>query len=582
MLMPATAVVALGFPTIDGLFSGTGPIGAGGVMNLTVTGRGGVPSTGVDAVAINVTVTQPTATSFLTVYPTGSPRPTASNLNFAVGQTIPNMVIATVGVGGQISLFNLAGTVEVVVDVLGWFPTGGSFTGLTPARLLETRPSLATVDGQLNGVGPIGPGAVLALPVLGRGSVPAAGVDAVALNVTATGGTAPSFLTVWPSGATKPTASNLNFVAGDTVPNMVIAKVGPDGQILIFNLAGNVDVVVDVLGWFPSGGSYTGLSPARLLETRPNLATIDGQFNGIGPRTGASTVNVTVTGRAGVPATGVDAVALNVTATGPTASTFLTVWPAGTAQPTASNLNVVAGQTIPNLVIAKVGAGGQVSIFNQAGNVDVVVDILGWFPTGGSYTGLAPARLLDSRVIQVPTPTPPTPPTLPTPPTPPVLHTFVPGTYPVGTIPPGRYVAENATSGCYWERLSGFGGTFAEINANDFQDFTGRVLVDILPGDVGFHFTFNCGLLTSYEPSGALATTIVPGNHVVGQHIVAGTYSANAADGCYWQRSSSFDGSFDAIIANDFVSPGAPILVTISPSDVGFYTTAECGVWTKL
>lgn len=84
-------------------------------------------------------------------------------------------------------------------------------------------------------------------------------------------------------------------------------------------------------------------------------------------------------GRGGVPATGVGAVALNVTATNPTRSSFLTVWPSGAGRPTASNLNFVAGQTMPNMVIAKVRTGGQVSIDNNTGNVDVVVDVLGWF-----------------------------------------------------------------------------------------------------------------------------------------------------------------------------------------------------------
>jgi hypothetical protein len=570
LLMPALPVMAEGFPTIDGQFSGIGPIGPAGVLNLTVTGRGGVPASGVDAVAINVTVTEPTASSFLTVYPTGSARPLASNLNFVAGQTIPNMVIAKVGVGGQVSIFNLAGSVEVVVDVLGWFPTGGSYTGLSPARLLETRPSLSTTDGLFNASGPIGPAGVRALPVLGRGGVPASGVDAVALNVTATGGTAGSFLTVWPSGTNRPTASSLNFVSGDTVPNMVIAKVGADGSISIFNLAGNVDVVVDVLGWFPTGGSYTGLSPARLLETRPSLATIDGQFNGVGSVAAGGVLTLPTTGRAGVPATGVDAVALNVTATGPTASTFLTVWPTGTARPTASNLNVVAGQTIPNMVIAKVGTGGQVSIFNLAGNVDVVVDILGWFPTGGSYTGLTPARLLDTRVVPPPPPPPPGP-----------VVSFTAGTYQVNvTIPPGRYVAEIAQEDCYWERLSGFAGTFAEIIANDFEDFAGRMLVDILPSDVGFSFEPECGVFKTYVASQAHATLIVPGHHAVGQHILAGTYFTNAAEDCYWERETSFDGTLDSIIANDFTDNAGPVVVTIQPTDVGFYANAECGTWT--
>ncbi len=132
--------------TIDGQFSGIGPVGPGAVLNVTVAGRGGVPATGASAVALNITATNPTAGSYLTIYPTGAARPTASNLNVTAGQTIPNMVIVPVGAGGQISIYNDAGTVDVLVDVLGWYPTGNTYTGLNPARLLDTRPGTATID----------------------------------------------------------------------------------------------------------------------------------------------------------------------------------------------------------------------------------------------------------------------------------------------------------------------------------------------------------------------------------------------------------------------------------------------------
>ena len=141
---------------------------------------------GAGAVALNVTATNPTASSFLTVWPTGAPRPLASNLNFGTGQTVPNMVIVPVGLNGQISIYNNTGGVDVVVDVLGWFPTGNSYTGLTPARLMDTRPGSSTIDGQFAGVGAIGQAGSTNLTVVNRGGVPASGVGAVALNVTAT------------------------------------------------------------------------------------------------------------------------------------------------------------------------------------------------------------------------------------------------------------------------------------------------------------------------------------------------------------------------------------------------------------
>ena len=142
----------------------------------------------------------------------------------------------------------------MIVDVLGWFPTGASFGGLTPARLLETRAGagLVTVDGQQQGIGALGADRTLDVPVLNRGGVPATGVGAVALNVTVTEPSAGSFLTVYPAGQVRPTASNLNMVPGATVSNMVIVPVGVNGRISLYNLAGSTQIVVDVLGWFPA------------------------------------------------------------------------------------------------------------------------------------------------------------------------------------------------------------------------------------------------------------------------------------------------------------------------------------------
>ena len=371
----------LGGATTDGQFSGGGAVPAGQSLDLTVTGRGGVPASGVGAVVLNVTATDPTAAGFVTVYPTGSTRPTASNLNFTAGESIPNLVIAKVGAGGKVSLYNFSGTTDLVVDVLGYFPSASTYTGLSPARLLDTRPGGATTDGQFSGGGAVPAGQSLDLTVTGRGGVPASGVGAVVLNVTATDPTAAGFVTVYPTGSTRPTASNLNFTAGESIPNLVIAKVGAGGKVSLYNFSGTTDLVVDVLGYFPSASTYTGLSPARLLDTRPGGATTDGQFSGGGAVPAGQSLDLTVTGRGGVPASGVGAVVLNVTATDPTAAGFVTVYPTGSTRPTASNLNFTAGESIPNLVIAKVGAGGKVSLYNFSGTTDLVVDALGYIPS---------------------------------------------------------------------------------------------------------------------------------------------------------------------------------------------------------
>ena len=376
-----------GGATIDGQFAGGGEVGATSTVNLTVLGRGGVPTSGVGAVAINVTVAAPTSGSFLTVYPRGSSLPTASNLNFSAGQTAANMAIVPVGTDGQISLYNYAGRTHLLVDVLGWFAQGAGYTGFSPARLLDTRAGGATVDGQFAGQGRVGAGSVLNLTVLGRGGVPASGVGVVAINLTEVEPTANSFMTVYPEGSARPNASNLNFSAGQTIANMVIVPVGASGQISLYNYTGQTDLLVDVLGWFASGAGYNGSSPARLLDTRVGGATVDGQFAGSGAVGPVSVLNLTVLGRGGVPASGVGAVAINLTASQPCASSFITAYPSGTLRPNASNLNFGAGQTVANMVIVPVGSNGQISLYNEAGETHLIVDVLGWIagtPIAGS------------------------------------------------------------------------------------------------------------------------------------------------------------------------------------------------------
>ena len=240
----------------------------------------------------------------------------------------------------------------------------------------RTRPGLTTVDGQFAGVGRVGGKTVFELKVTARSGVPA-DADAVMLNVTAVGPVAAGFLTVFPCGSPRPIASNVNYVAGDVVPNAVLAKVGTGGKVCIYTSQGT-DVIVDVNGYVPAGGALSTVVPGRLLETRPGLTTVDGQFAGVGRVGGKTVFELKVTARSGVPADA-DAVMLNVTAVGPVAAGFLTVFPCGSPRPIASNVNYVAGDVVPNAVLAKVGAGGKVCIYTSQGT-DVIVDVTGYTP----------------------------------------------------------------------------------------------------------------------------------------------------------------------------------------------------------
>ena len=352
-------------------------VGPAGTIAVPVAGRGGVPATGASAVVLNVTVTQPTAETFLTVFPNGTPRPLASNLNVLAGQTVPNLVTAKLGADGKVAMYNHSGTVHVVADVVGWYgevgaPGGSRLNPLAPARVLDTR----TGTGGFGS--PVGAASTISPLVTGVGGVPAAGVTAVVLNVTVTEPTAETFLTVFPSGTTRPLASNLNAIAGRTVPNLVIAKVGADGRVSVYNHSGRAHVIFDVVGWFgadgaPAGSRFHPLVPARVLDTRNGTGGLGGP---VGP---GATIFPTIAGQGGVPLGGVTAVVLNVTVTQPTAETYVTVFPSGTTPPLASNLNVLPGQTVPNLVVARVGPDGKVSVYNNTGTLHVVIDVVGWF-----------------------------------------------------------------------------------------------------------------------------------------------------------------------------------------------------------
>ncbi len=336
-------------------------VGPGTTIEVALRGVAGVPPLA-SAVLMNVTVTQPTSAGYVTVWPTGIAMPTASNLNAMPGQTVPNLVIAKLGASGKASFFNSSGSSHLIADVVGYLTSeaGGRLTTISPARLLDSRVGLP---------GAIGPGGSMELAVLGVGGVPAAGVTSVVLNVTVTEPTSAAYLTVWPAGEPRPEASSLNYVARQTVPNLVMAKVGAGGKIALFNSAGRTNVIVDVVGWIgPLGQSgVVPVAPLRLLDTRATNA----------PLIGGRAVDLRISGLGGVPSTGATAAVLNVTVTQPSRAGYLTVWPAGEVRPTTSNLNFVEGQTVPNLVVSKLGAG-KVSMFLDAGSGHVLVDLVGY------------------------------------------------------------------------------------------------------------------------------------------------------------------------------------------------------------
>jgi hypothetical protein len=293
--------------------------------------------------------------------------------------------------------------------------SGGSFHPLSPSRILDTRKGIGITNGAVG----FGDGRLPWEPdpdyrkdwlenhqvkVTGVGGVPEHGVSAVLLNLTVDSATDTSWLGIYPKlprreifedqswFRTFDPTSSLNFKRGETLPNLVVARVGAGGRIMLENSTGAVHVIADVAGWFDTSGGgqgFVGVTPNRLLDTR--------RADGGGAYSAGETRALTVTGRAGVP-TNASAVVLNVTQVEPTAWGWITVWPTGETQPDASNLNGVAGRTRPNLVVVKTGTGGQVNLFNSNGQSHLIVDVVGYYAPGGGITyPVNPARIYDTR-----------------------------------------------------------------------------------------------------------------------------------------------------------------------------------------
>jgi hypothetical protein len=354
--------------TRDGTGFAGGPLRDGWTIPLDVTGPGGVPGNA-SSVLLNLTSDRTVGGSgFVTAYPCGEARPLASSLNIDTGTTAPNLVSVRVGAEGKVCLYSSRRT-DLIADVVGWYrpdATGSPLQAVTPSRVLDTREDSA---------GRLGQGETLSLDVTGVGDVPS-GASAVVLNTTITEPTASSFLTVYPGDTVKPLASNLNWSAGDTRANLVTVPVGPNGTVNFYNNRGGVHVLADVVGWYgppgDAGDRFTASSPSRVVDTRQPLG-LSGRFQA------GQTRQFTVAGAGGVPSTGVSAVVVNATVTNTTGTSFLTIFPTGEEVPTASNLNWFPGQTRPNLVVVPLDANGSISLYNDRGQTDVVLDVVGWF-----------------------------------------------------------------------------------------------------------------------------------------------------------------------------------------------------------
>lgn len=268
-------------------------------------------------------------------------------------------------------------------------PPIGSFVPREPVRVLDTSTG---VGGK---IGPVPAHGVVTLKLTGHDGVPATGVSAVLISLTALRPGGSGSVTAYPAGTARPDATDLSFSSGQDSSDQVVVPVR-HGEISLYNNSkGSTGLDAVLSGYFTTAGTHgllTAVTPARILDTRTGLGAPKARLGG------GRTLRLTVAGQGGVPKTGVSAVELSVTVQDPAKTGALTAFANGSARPAASQLAFSAGQTSSGLITVPVQSG-KVDLYNgSSGPADLTVDVAGYFSgTGSDFQAVAPARVLDTR-----------------------------------------------------------------------------------------------------------------------------------------------------------------------------------------
>ncbi|MBA3322658.1 MAG: hypothetical protein H0T45_14585, partial [Pyrinomonadaceae bacterium] len=257
-----------------------------------------------------------------------------------------------------------------------------------PVRLLDTRPGEPACDTPGT---PLAGGLTRTQPArvnCGGATIPTNALAVVgnATVVNNVQGAAAGFITLFPNGATQPTASNLNYVPGQVVPNAFTVALGSgDGAFNIY-AATTTDFVVDITGYYSNQATdingtgllyYSLATPLRLLDTRPGepaCVTPGAPLTGGTDRTqaarsvcGISAASQVILGNA--------TVVNNVPGA---AAGFITLYPSGVSRPTVSNLNYVPGQVVANAFAVRLGSAGSFNIYAST-STNFITDVTGYF-----------------------------------------------------------------------------------------------------------------------------------------------------------------------------------------------------------
>ena len=353
----------MAFPSVKGTLAG------GWMLLVPVGGVVGVP-TSAQAVMLNVTAASPSGNGHLRVFPCGKPLPLVSSVNYVSGQNMAVAVWAGLGDNGKVCVYTSTAS-HVVVDVSGYLPTGADYNALTPTRIADTRPGQPVAFPAVKAR--LAAGAVLQVPVEGVAGVPKSQFGTtVALSVTAVDSLGGGHLRVFPCGSAVPLASNVNYVAGRNVANLVFARTGEAGKVCVYTPTAT-HVVVDINGYFSGMNTIGVYYPIRFADTRPGQPVDFPVVKQMLP--GGWMLQVPM---APLSSTKDPAAVLNVTAVSPTGAGHLRVFPCGQPLPPTSSVNYAQGQIVANTVVTGLGTNDRVCVYTST-TTHIVVDVSGAF-----------------------------------------------------------------------------------------------------------------------------------------------------------------------------------------------------------
>jgi Subtilase family len=362
-----------------------GPHAPGRVLDMSVLGVGGVPASGVSAVAINLASVGAPQNGYLQALPTGKARlgATASLNVSTIGAARSNFAIVPVGDDGRISVYMQAGG-HATIDVLGYFDstitgavTGGRFVAINPERWTSTRDAALLPEG-FTRPRQAAAGEAVTVRQLAGSAVDLSVAKALVVYVAAAGAGGGGFLRAEPTGAVGLSSATVNYSSTSASGNTAIIPLGLGTNSISVFTSQSADVFVDVVGFITdddaaasTAGQYVPITPGRAYST----VAIGAPFSSGETRTVAAT---------GLPApgpqapAGASAVSANLAVAQPGVNGFLKAFPPGGAVPATASVNYAGGKTASTGNLVGLDAAGQMSL-RMSANGQVFVDINGYF-----------------------------------------------------------------------------------------------------------------------------------------------------------------------------------------------------------